>query len=606
MKRNIPVVSLSLAFLAACTDLLDWIPTGPGYVDPNPPADFNDLGLADAEQRGDARPVDQGISLDAARDAMVDTGAQDAARSTPDLGRSDAEADRGATPDVSVPTDMAADAALDMAVEIDFGGQRDMQVPDAALEPSLLRLGAVVITRRDPLGVAGYFEGVQGQVDFEALRHDGDRIAVEWRMEGEAPVLVELVGIEIATLTIQGEVLDGLGVKDPDQLDTIDSLAEGPLVPALAVVPQELTCLLDLDDADLIAATTFAWQMLLKYAAEPPLPEAIEPNVVCHDVAAAAELGVEPPRTLVESDTGMPRVFGVFPLDHEGLRLVMPEGGVRGADDFILEGGPCADDRCPGTCGGNCGVSCDETQVSESCALDRLGRYTGSMEVVETTLDCGSHPICRAHDSCYDACSRDWGCRRVWDGWDVFTSIEAWAGIGCRRQCDVVHCVAPYLLTVRDPRRAVGICALFALGVPPVIFDERLDYQHHSIRNAPQECPPGDCDLDQWDECGHCPAEEACNGQDDDCDTRVDEGVCNVRCQACLPPGAPQDRPGCGLNAPAADVVAWCDYNNNLCRNGIRWCADRPPVDAEDRCCNRAGYEACRACCANCGCAQGC
>jgi hypothetical protein len=112
---------------------------------------------------------------------------------------------------------------------------------------------------------------------------------------------------------------------------------------------------------------------------------------------------------------------------------------------------------CRGACGGDCPSTCTPTGPATSCVDD-----AGSCQHVECTqsgLSCGSHPGCRTHDDCYDACAASGG------------------GFWCRRQCDV-DCLDTYGLP----------CASWARGGGP--YDGTLTFSNPPMSSGPL---PGSC-----------------------------------------------------------------------------------------------------------------
>ncbi|MBU1242596.1 hypothetical protein KKD52_17750 [Myxococcota bacterium] len=117
----------------------------------------------------------------------------------------------------------------------------------------------------------------------------------------------------------------------------------------------------------------------------------------------------------------------------------------QGGSHSPVDPGLASGALCRGTCGEDCHENaCSAAAENTTCSYDSSSNY--HLECTFSTMSCGSHQGCRAHDDCYDACA---------------ASGASWT---CWRQCDMA-CISSY---------GVIACGGWAFGHGP--YDQNIQY----------------------------------------------------------------------------------------------------------------------------------
>ena len=123
------------------------------------------------------------------------------------------------------------------------------------------------------------------------------------------------------------------------------------------------------------------------------------------------------------------------------------------------EWGPCQA-KCRGACGPDCTHNNCRFSIEERCEKNQEGQNSGFFSLVHI-YDCGVHPACIKHDTCYDECNRTHGC----GSWAAAVCMHAgvadptvpWAAIfGLNISCDRTTLNEEDPFNVKDWMRGYG------------------------------------------------------------------------------------------------------------------------------------------------------
>lgn len=258
--------------------------------------------------------------------------------------------------------------------------------------------------------IAGTIRRNSGEWHYEASNGPDWGEAVIWVGESDIAVHSRVSNALLQQGDVGGQlqlaygtlVLDGVGELSVDELNALQELNVSPLGPGLRAVPLDLACESDARVSPLAMAALLApYQAVLKYLI-------VDRGTEVQQAAASSAcrwLGGDtskPPvlpdaGLLLNSDTIVPRVYGVFPFDEAGAaenddaasgRQPPPPESFTGQYE-----GVCG--KCRGACGRDC-VECS-MEVDQFCEA--------GVPEAETTFECKTHDACRVHDDCYDHCA---------------------------------------------------------------------------------------------------------------------------------------------------------------------------------------------------------
>jgi hypothetical protein len=279
-------------------------------------------------------------------------------------------------------------------------------------------------------------------------------------VEGGPTLVVQVEDRETASLTVDGQPLDGLGEATDAERAVIASLQSGRLGEAIAWTPLDVACLGELAPP-VAQALLLPLQLVLKYG--PPGRGALLSHLITG--SACAWLTEDDPRPApatvhIEHAAPFPTVMGYFPLDATGWS---PDGDAQRTrvptavpDPHPVE---AATGPCNSQCRGACGADCSPTNCSYGLEFFCGAGGSSGNEEQWKTWDCGVHPGCVSHDDCYDSCNGTFGCGTF----NVFA-------INCRHNtadgCDITAC------------RTFGFseCVRWANGLDPFTSREAFPY----------------------------------------------------------------------------------------------------------------------------------